>query len=261
MAISEKIQLLGGGLYKDIPSELTLKAIPTTAELEYVGAEDFDSVMLDKILPGAVEEKVNFRELLEIDYQWVCRCLRLINYGPYMTVPTVFCDACGQTSRGEYSVDLRSIACKPLPQGFVNKIKISKSEFISFNQDIVLNLPTIQEMLNAEKDELFNDVTGRFNRDLARMCYMIKSIGTNSSITPLEVKMTIQNKFEPADYMILKKLVTDSTDYGLRAGGVCTCPKCESKSAAFIALIGDRYFRTTLDDLRKWKNDRNQQTD
>ena len=90
---------------------------------------------------------------------------------------------------------------------------------------------------------------------------MIKSIGTNSSVTPLEVKMTIQNKFEPADYMILKKLVTDSTDYGLRAGGVCTCPKCESKSAAFIALIGDRYFRTTLDDLRKWKNDRTQQAD
>lgn len=261
MAISEKIQLLGGGIYKDIPSELTLKAIPTAIELEYVGAEDFDSVMLDKVLPKAVEEQINFRDLLEIDYQWLCRCLRLLNYGPYMTVSTIFCDACGQTSRGEYSVDLRTIACKPLPQGFVNKIKIPKSEFISFDQDIILTLPTIQEMLNAEKDELFNDITGRFNRDLSRMCYMITEIGTNKTVTPLEVKMKIEKSFEPADYMILKKTITELTDYGLRAGGVCTCPKCENHSAAFIALIGDRYFRTTLDDLRKWKDDRSKQAD
>ena len=34
MAISEKITLLGKGLYKDIPDVLTLKAIPTASELD-----------------------------------------------------------------------------------------------------------------------------------------------------------------------------------------------------------------------------------
>ena len=83
MAISEKIQLLGKGLYKDIPDELTLKSIPTGSELDYVGAEDFDEVMLTKILPSCIEEDINPKQLLEIDYQWVLRCLRIINYGPY----------------------------------------------------------------------------------------------------------------------------------------------------------------------------------
>ena len=51
MSISEKIQLLGKDVYTDIPGELTLKSIPTGSELDYVGAEDFDEVMLTKILP------------------------------------------------------------------------------------------------------------------------------------------------------------------------------------------------------------------
>ena len=34
MAISEKIELLGKGLYNGIPDELTLTSIPTASELE-----------------------------------------------------------------------------------------------------------------------------------------------------------------------------------------------------------------------------------
>ena len=113
MAISEKIELLGKGLYDSIPDELTLTNIPTASELDYVGSEDFDEVMINKILPKAVEEKIDFRQLLEIDYQWVCRCLRILNYGPYFTTGAILCDKCGQ-SYGEYRVNLETIDCKPL---------------------------------------------------------------------------------------------------------------------------------------------------
>ena len=64
MAISEKLQLLGAGLYTDIPDEITLKNIPTALELDYVGSEDFDQTMIDKILPQSIEEKINFKDLL-----------------------------------------------------------------------------------------------------------------------------------------------------------------------------------------------------
>ena len=47
MAISEKIRLLGAGLYTDIPDELTLNALPTVSELDMVSSEDFDMTMLD----------------------------------------------------------------------------------------------------------------------------------------------------------------------------------------------------------------------
>ena len=90
--ISEKIELLGKGLYKDIPDVLTLHNIPTASELDYVGNEDFDKTMLENILPSAVEEKINFYDLLELDYQWICRCLRILNYGPYYTTNTIFCN-------------------------------------------------------------------------------------------------------------------------------------------------------------------------
>ena len=261
MQITEKIQLLGAGLYKDIPGELTLKTMPTATELDYVGSEDFDAIMLDSILPQSVEEKVNFRNLLEIDYQWICRCLRFLNYGYYHTTGTIYCDKCGQTSRGEYRVDLRSIACKPLPPKFTNRLKLSKDEFLDFDQDIILHLPTIQEVINASKDKAFQGSNGRTNREFARICYSVSSIGAENTLNPFEVRMRLQNNLSPADFMILRRRFTELSDYGLRAGGEAECPNCHNKAAAFLALIDERYFRPTLDDLREWKHDRNQRGD
>lgn len=257
MAISEKVELLGKGLYKDIPNVLTLKGIPTASELDYVGGEDFQATMLDIILPKAVEEKINFRQLLEIDFQWICRCLRILNYGPYYTTNAVYCPDCDQISHGEYQVDLRTVEVKTFPEGFTNSLVIAKDEFIDFNGDIVLQLPTIQDMINANKDPLFTDSNGDINVNLARLCYMIKSIDGNSKISAPEVKFTIQNKLSSADFFILRERARELTDYGLRAGGKTICPKCGSKEAAYVALVDDRFFRPTLGDLRTWKANRN----
>lgn len=256
MAISEKIELLGKGLYKDIPNVLTLKAIPTASELDYVGGEDFQATMLDNILPKAVEEQVNFRQLLEIDFQWICRCLRILNYGPYITTNAIYCPDCDEISHGEYQVDLRTIEVKTLPEGFTNFITISKDEFIDFDGDIVIQLPTIQDMINAVNDPLFIDSKGDVNLGLARLCYMIKSIKGNTKLASPEIKFTIQNQLSSADFLILKTRANELTDYGLRAGGKTMCPKCKSQDAAFVALVDDRFFRPSLGDLRKWKADR-----
>lgn len=251
--ISEKIQLLGKGLYADIPDELTLSSIPTASELDYVGSEDFEATMVDKILPKSIAEKVNFRNLLEIDFHWICRCLRILNYGPFHTTNAIYCDDCGKTSYGEYIVNLQTIQCKSLPEGFKNELVISKDEFIDFSGDVTLHLSTIQDTMNAYKDQAFINENGRVNRELARMCYMIKSIKGKSGLTPIEIKMMIQKNFSSADYIILKSRIAELTDYGLRAGGQAQCPKCGSKSAAFIALVDDRFFRPTMGDLREWK--------
>lgn len=257
MAVTEQIELLGKGLYTNIPDVLTLTSIPTAAELEYVSSEDFDSTMLESILPKAVkEEGINFKELLEIDYQWILRCLRLLNYGPYHTTNAIYCSDCGEISYGEHRVNLETIQCKPLPEGFANNIVIKADEFIEFDKDIRIQLPTIQDILNAEKDKAFQTTDGRPNRELARICYMVKAVGDNDTVTPLEVKMIIQNSFSPADYVILKSTVAELSDYGLRAGGEATCPKCHSKNAAFLALVNDKFFRPTVGDLRKWRDDK-----
>ena len=260
MAISEKIELLGKGLYKDIPDVLTLKSIPTASELDYVGGEDFQATMLDIIFPKAIEEKINFRQLLEIDFQWVCRCLRILNYGPYITTNAIYCPDCDQISHGEYRVDLRSVEVKMLPAGFKNEIKITRNEFIDFDGDIVLQLPTIQEAINANKDTFFADANGEVNTVLARLCYMIRSIKGNK-VSPTDAKFTIQNQLSSADFIMLKNVASDLTDYGLRAGGVTGCPKCHSKNAAYVALVDDRFFRPTVGDLRAWKADINAKKD
>ena len=254
--ISEKVELLGKGLYKNIPDELNIHSIPTISELDYVGSEDFDSTMLDKILPEAVDEKINFRELLEIDYHWLCRCLRILNYGPYHTVNTIFCGKCGTTSHGEYQVDLRSIGCNPIPAGFVNNIELSKDRFIDFQGNIKFQLPTIQDIINAYKDKAFQTAEGVINKELARMCYMIKEFNGVKGLTPVEVKLKIAKELSPADYVVLKDEITRLTDFGMRAGGSAQCPRCGHKEAVFIALTDDRFFRTTVDNLRKWRDDR-----
>lgn len=256
MAISEKVELLGKGLYNDIADELTLTALPTSSELDFVGAEEYEKTLIDIILPKCIEEKVDFGNLLEIDFQWVCRALRLLNYGPYFTTNTVFCDKCG-VSHGEFTVNLMSIGCKKLPENFENDIVISKDEFIDFDEDIHLKLPTIREMLNAQKDKAFKLSDGTQNIELSRICYMIKSIGPKTDLTPIERKMTLENKLSAADYIILKEKVIELTDYGLRAGGLAQCPKCGNMEATFIALMDDKFFRPTLGDLHAWKADRN----
>lgn len=259
MAISEKIELLGKGLYTDIPDTLTLKAIPTASELDYVGGEDFQATMLDVIFPKAIEEKINFRQLFEMDFQWICRCLRILNYGPYYTTNAIYCPNCGRVAHGEYQVDLRSIEVKQIPADFKNSIVISKDEFIDFDGDIVLHLPTIQEMMMAAKDQLFADKNGDVNYNLARLCYLISSIKGNSKMSPTEIKFVIQNQLSSADFIVLKNRAFELTDYGLRAGGTTVCPKCKGKDAAFAALVDDRFFRPTLGNLRAWKADRNAQ--
>lgn len=250
--ISEKIELLGKGLYKTIPDELTLKAIPTVSELEYVSSEEFEKTMLDNIFPVAIEEKCNFHELLEIDFQWICRCLRLLNYGPYHTTNAIICSKCGYIP-GEARVDLRTVACKPLPEGFVNEIKLTKDEFIDFKGDVTLHLPTIQEVLNAYSDKLFQTRDGNINRDYARLCYMVTAVGKDKDLSPVTIKTRIEKDLSSADFMILKQRVLELTDYGLRAGGLCTCPKCGGETGRFLALVDDRFFRPTLGDLRSGK--------
>ena len=255
--ISEKCELLGKGLYNGkIPDVLTLKSIPTASELDYVGSEDFDKVMLEKILPSAVEEKIDFYNLLEIDYQWLCRCLRILNYGPYHTVSTIFCPDCHSTTHGEYSVNLYTVDCVPLPPDFKNDILISKDEFIEFNGDVRLKLPTIKEILEAYKDKLFSNDDGTINRELARICYCITSIGNKKGMSPLEVKADLLRNFKVADYHILKEVMNDLTNYGLRIAGTAKCPNCHSDRGTFIVLADDKFFRPTLGDLRNWKRDR-----
>ena len=252
--ISEKIELLGKGLYTDIPNELTLKAIPTASELDYVGSEDFDATMLDVILPSAVEEKVDFRKLLEIDYQWICRCLRFLNYGPYYTTNAIFCRTCG-TVHGEARVDLRSVDCKPLPDGCKNDFVLKKDEFVDFTEDIHLRLLTMTDRLNMKKDKLFFH-GNKQNIKYARTCYMITAIGKDKDMTPINAKLTIEEKLSPADQAILFDRVTEITDYGLRAGGSTTCPKCHQPGAAFMALVDDRFLRPTVGDIKAGRNDR-----
>lgn len=256
MAISETVELLGKGLYNDIPDVLTLKAIPTASELEAVGNEDFDKTMLESVLPQAVDEKINFRDLLEIDYQWLCRCLRILNYGPYHTTNVIFCNKCGRSSYGEYIVNLKTIECKPLPENFVNDIVIHKDEFIDFDGDVHIKLPTIQQVLNSQQDTAFKDATGEVNRELARICYMISSIKRKSTLTPPEIKILLQDQMSSADFLLLKGRIRELTDYGLRAGGSAQCPKCGNPDAAFLALVDDRFFRPSLGALRQWKRDR-----
>lgn len=257
MAISEKIELLGKGLYGNIPDVLTLTSIPTASELDYVGGEDFDKTMLDIILPQAVEEKINFYQLLEVDYYWICRCLRILNYGPYFTTNAIFCGDCGKVSYGDYSVDVRSVGVKPIPEGFSNDVVISKDEFIDFNKDIHLKLITIADKLNSDKDKAFQDRQGNRNTELARICYSITAIGKDNKLSPIEIKWKVENDLSAADYIVLKQRVYELTDYGLRSGGTCGCPKCLSKDASFLAMVDDRFFRPTVGDLRNWKRDRN----
>ena len=248
--ISEKIELLGKGLYTDIPDVLTMKATSTETELDYVGAEDFEQTMLDVILPRAVEEQVDFHKLLEIDFYWLCRCLRFLNFGPYFSVHAIYCPDCGQV-RQEVRADLRTIPCKMLPDGFSNDIVLSKDDLIDYKSDIHLHLLTIQERINADNDKLFMDTaSGKIKKEYARMCYMISSMGKDSDGNAISNKAAIETKLSPADRRILSQLVDELTDYGLRIGGTCTCPKCKNNKASFIAFVDDRFFRPSVGDIR-----------
>jgi len=259
--ISEKVELLGKGLYtNDIPGTLTISSVPTVSELDYVGSDDFDATMLDKILPEAVKEQINFRNLLEIDYNWLLRCLRILNYGPYYTTNAIWCKECG-VSYGEFEVNLKTIECKPIPDGIKDRLIVKRDEFLDFCGDVTFRLPAVQHLITAYADTSFKDSSGKVNGDFAKLCYMITSISGKKNLTPFEIGQIIRKEFSSADYLLLKDTANGLTDYGLRAGGTTQCPKCGSMKASFVALAGDRFFRPTLGNLRKWRMDKRQGKD
>lgn len=260
--MTEQIELLGKGLYGKvgIPDTLTLKSIPTATELDYVGSEDFDRTMITKILPKSVEEKVDFGNLLAIDYYWVCRGLRMLSYGPFYTTNYILCADCMQTTQGEIRVDLRSIGCHPLPAGFNNEVEIDPSEFLDFNKKLTISLLTINEQLQKEKDKLFEGPDHVMNRSFATVCYAIKKVD-GKDVTPLDNKAMIEKEMSGADYVILKDICHERLNYGLQSGGRTTCPKCGSPNGAFMALVDDRFFRPSVGDLRQWKTDRENSRD
>lgn len=255
--ITESITLLGKGLYDGkIPDVLTLSSIPTASELDYVGADDFDRVMIEEILPEVVQEKgIDFYNLLSIDYHWINRALRILNYGPYFTTNSLYCKNCGP-SYGEYQVRLDSIDCVPIPEGFQKDITITADQFIDFDGDVVLHLPTIRDMLNARKDTMFDDKKGKHNTEFANIVYMVSSIKHITTMNIVELKMYMEHNFSNADLRILKNTAYEMMDFGLRAAGHATCPKCNQLTASFLALEDDRFFRPTLGDLRRWRDDR-----
>lgn len=255
--LTEPIELLGKGLYKgkNIPDVLTLKSIPTATELDYVGADNFDRTMIDKILPKSVEENIPFGDLLAIDYYWILRCLRILSYGPYHTTNSIFCADCREVTYGEARVDLRTVNCNPVPEGFDNQVRLTSDDFLDFDKDIVISLLTINEQLAKEEDKMFADSAGTMNRNLATVCYSIKKVD-NIPVTPLDNKTMIERQMSAADYCILKEMVHDKLNFGLQSGGRTICPKCKSPNGAFMALIDDRFFRPTVGDLKQWKSDR-----
>ena len=118
-----------------------------------------------------------------------------------------------------------------------------------------MKLLTIQERINAFQDQLF--VTGgKVNREFARLCYSITSIGNEKQVTPINVKLAIEQKLSRADYIILADTAKELSNYGLRAGGSTTCPVCGAKNAAYIALVDDRFLRPSVGDLKAGRNDR-----
>lgn len=255
--MSESVELLGKGIYTGIPDTLTLKAFPTSLELDYVGSENFEKTMLETIFPQCIEEKIDFYNLLEIDFYWICRCLRFLNYGPYFTTNTILCENCG-TVRTECQVDLRMIDCKALPQDFKNDIVIGKDDLIDYKKEVHLHLLTIREALNLRKDKMFQRPNGDINISYARICYSISSMGANGTkeTTPVTAKLEIEKNMSPADFAVLKSTVSELTDYGLRGGGRCQCPQCHNDTGVFVALSDDRFFRPSVGDIRKGRNDR-----
>ena len=261
MAITETIELLGKGLYSgEIPDTLTLTSLPTVTELEYVGSEEFDKTMVEKILPEAIVENIDCKKLFWIDYLWVCRCLRILNYGPYVTVNAIGCPTCGLV-KGEYTCDFRNVDCYPIPDGFTNDVVIRRDEFLDFDGDVHLGLLTMQGYLNAKIDKAFQDTRGETNYALAQLCYTIKSIGTHTNLTPLQIKSIIQQELSSADYQVLMKVSKDLLDFGLRAAGAAACPTCGNTEASFLAPISDLFFRPSLGDLKRWKHDRDSRKD
>lgn len=254
--LSESVALLGKGLYKTIPDVININALPTASELEYVGAEDFDRTMVRTILPQVVEDSkdMDFGELLEIDYDWICRCLRMKSYGPYFTTNRIYCPSCNQTYEGSYKVDLRTVGINPLPQDFVNNMTISHEEFIDFKDDIVMQLMTVRDHMAMTQDSVFQRANGTRNVALSRMCYMIKKIGNKQNFTPIDVKTYLLNNMSSADYEILKEMVNENDNYGLQITGRITCPTCHSKDAYFIALQRDKFFRPSVGDIREFKS-------
>jgi len=245
MAISEKVQLLG--TYTNIPKVVTISSINTEDELRYVGDESYIDLMLNDMFPKLIVEDIDYDSLLEIDFHWLCRCIRILSFGPIHSTNSIFCDNCHKTTYGEYKVNLNTVACKPIPKDAPSIYMVNRSEFLEFESDVFFKLLTIAEANKMSQDDTFIRRNGKVDVIVGRLCYMITAIGDRDNLKPYDVYHILKNEISSADYQLLRAVITSMSDYGLRSGGKARCPKCHSNEAAFIALQDDRYY------VRPWE--------
>lgn len=236
MGLSEKVSLLS--TYPDIPSVLTISAITTEHELELVSSEDYDRTMIDSIFPKVIKEDIEFYTLLEIDYQWLCRCIRMLSYGNEVTARSIICDDCEAVCQGEYKVDFRYVDCKPLPVGFNNQCKVQTWETFDESIFVRFHLLTIREYLDVLDTLYLYDN----NAVLSRVCHMIDKVNDIQLDNPVKAKEYILNTMSAAEYQMICNQMLQRADYGLRSYGSIKCPKCKSNNARFLMLPNDIYF-------------------
>ena len=260
--MTEQVSLMGAGLYDGIPDTITISELPTASELDYVAADDFHEVMLTKILPKCIEEDFDPKKLFEFDYYWVLRCLRIMNYGPYVEVGRIFCANCNEYTDGPFQCDVTAVESKPVPPNVRDMLHISRNEFMNFQKDVDLKLLTIQDVLNSRKDKQFQDALGNHDSSFARLCYEITAIG-GIPADPVSTRTTIKSELSPADYRILQAVSRELLDFGLRSGGKVrhTCTNCGSDDGRFFVFVDEQFFRPSLDSLREWRKNRDRRED
>lgn len=229
MLISEKLRLLGS--YQDIPQTLTISAMTTELELMLVSSEDYYQSMIDDIFPNIISEKFNYLNLLEVDFQWICRCLRILSYGPETTITAITCPDCGQVSYGEYKINFNSVGCSEIP----NRLRSGRDVIYIGDNEFWYHLLTMKEVISLSDQP-----------DVHKLVSMI--CGYSHYIDDdIETKLYWVNKLSCAEYVILSSKLKEVSNLGLCDRGNVQCPKCFSKNSVFILPKDDKFF------VRPWE--------
>ena len=238
-----------------IPETITVSAYTTELEQLRLSSESFHKVMIEHILPEIISPKIPIKELYEVDYYLILRRARLVTWGPFFSVASVYCPHCkspdgtqGMLHKTTLQARLDSVEVILPDEGKEIPLTctVPREELLFTEADVTFSANKCKDVLLVERTKISDS-----KRPLLGMAASLRSVTGEQFIDISEAVEWLATLPAP-DFQLLHEAYQKQFNYGLTSKGEVKCPVC-GQTAVFFAPVNDYYFRPRTEDLKAWK--------
>ena len=241
--ITEKVNLLTGGILSNVPKEVTLKALQRKDKKKVLMSNNTDNIFLD-MLQACIIDPADFNvySLIPIEVEYLLYRLRVLTYGDEIEFQ-YNCEHCGHLHK--INCSLNDLDIIPLRSDF--KLQFDIPELPKSKTIISCKLLTQGEFsaVNKKADEL-QELSGDQNAYINTLWETrIISINGDTNLSPIQKQQFVDNLVD-LDFEYMQQYYDFyEGNYGLQHNIKKTCENCKNIMNVNVPTIYT-FFRPTF---------------